>query len=195
MVVKSLYRETMNTNVLCFILASVDRIDYTLWAQEVNWTYIRRSEDVLDVFLTSYVHSIYVLCPGGNQCYLFNQQVFCKTLCKHCVKIVTLGLTGFIYKQKPQPNNINAMSRAAKLSMKYQRTEAVAQRYSVKKSFLEIPQKFTGKRLYQSLFFNKIAGLRLWHRCFPVNFAKFLRTLFLIEHVQWLLLNGNNITM
>ena len=24
---------------------------------------------------------------------------------------------------------------------------------------------------------------RLWHRCFPVNFAKFLRTPFLIEHL------------
>ena len=30
---------------------------------------------------------------------------------------------------------------------------------------------------------------RLWHRCFPVNFAKFLRTPFSIEHLQWLLLN------
>ena len=47
--------------------------------------------------------------------------------------------------------------------------------------------KFTGKHLYHSLFFNKVAGLRsatllkkrLWQRCFPVNFAKFLRTLFL----------------
>ena len=37
-----------------------------------------------------------------------------------------------------------------------------------------------------SLFFNKVAGLRpaillkrrLWHRCFPMNFAKFLRTPF-----------------
>ena len=44
--------------------------------------------------------------------------------------------------------------------------------------------KFTGKHLCQKLFFNKVAGLRpatllkksLWHRCFPVNFAKFLRT-------------------
>ena len=44
--------------------------------------------------------------------------------------------------------------------------------------------KFTGKHLCQSLFFNKVAGLRLatflkkklWHRCFAVNFAKFLRT-------------------
>ena len=46
--------------------------------------------------------------------------------------------------------------------------------------------KFTGKHLCQIFFFNKVAGLRpetlltkrLWHRCFPVNFAKFLRHLF-----------------
>ena len=56
--------------------------------------------------------------------------------------------------------------------------------------------KFTGKHLYQSLFFNKVVGLRpatllkkrLWHGCFPVNFAKFLRTPFLKEHLWWLLL-------
>ena len=45
--------------------------------------------------------------------------------------------------------------------------------------------KFTGKHLCQSLFFNKVAGL--WHRCFPVNFAKFLRTPFFTEHFWWLL--------
>ena len=28
----------------------------------------------------------------------------------------------------------------------------------------------------------------LWHRCFPVNFAKFIRTPFIIEHLWWLLL-------
>ena len=47
--------------------------------------------------------------------------------------------------------------------------------------------KFTGKNLCHNLFLNKVAGLRtatllkrrLWHRCFPVNFVKFLRTLFL----------------
>ena len=56
--------------------------------------------------------------------------------------------------------------------------------------------KFTGKYLYQSLFFNNIAGLRpvtlltkrLWRKCFPVNFSKFRRTPFLAEHVQCLLL-------
>ena len=44
--------------------------------------------------------------------------------------------------------------------------------------------RFSVKHLCQSLFFNKIAGLRpatllkkrLWHRCFPVKFPKFLRT-------------------
>ena len=51
-----------------------------------------------------------------------------------------------------------------------------------KKSVLKNFAKFTGKHLCQSLFFNKIEGLRpatllkkrLWHRCFPANFAKFL---------------------
>ena len=41
-------------------------------------------------------------------------------------------------------------------------------------------QKLKGKHLCQSLFFNKVAGLkpatllkkRLLHRCFPMNFAK-----------------------
>ena len=43
--------------------------------------------------------------------------------------------------------------------------------------------KFKGKHLGQSLFFNKVEGLRsatllkkgLWHSCFPVNFVEFLR--------------------
>ena len=67
-------------------------------------------------------------------------------------------------------------------------TRGVLYKRSVVKNFT----KFTGKHLCQSLFFNKVAGLmpatlfkkrlatllkeRLWNRCFPVNFAKFLRT-------------------
>ena len=46
----------------------------------------------------------------------------------------------------------------------YQRTEAVARR----------PANLLKKRL--------------WHKCFPVNFEKFLRTPFFIEHLRWLLL-------
>ena len=56
--------------------------------------------------------------------------------------------------------------------------------------------KFPGKQPYQSLFFNKVAGLRpetlfkkrVWHRCFPVNFVKLLRTPFFTEHLWWLFL-------
>ena len=74
--------------------------------------------------------------------------------------------------------------------------EAVAHTCSVKKMFIKNFTKFTGKHLCQSLFFNKVAGLRtgtllkerLWHSCFPVNFAKFVRTPFLTEHLRWLLL-------
>ena len=39
--------------------------------QDVNWTYIRRSENVQDVFWTSYVRSIYVLYLQGNECYVY----------------------------------------------------------------------------------------------------------------------------
>ena len=38
----------------------------------------------------------------------------------------------------------------------------------------------------QSLLVNKVADL--WHRCFPVNFVKFLRTPISTEHLWWLLL-------
>ena len=64
-----------------------------------------------------------------------------------------------------------------------------------KKGVLRNLTKFTGKHLRQSLFFNKVAGeackfikKEIWHRCFPVNFVKFLRTPFCIEHPWWLLL-------
>ena len=58
---------------------------------------------------------------------------------------------------------------------------------SMEKGVLTNFATFTGKNLCQSLFLNKVAGLRsatllkkrLWRRCFLVNFAKFLRTPFL----------------
>ena len=59
-------------------------------------------------------------------------------------------------------------------------------RFIIKKVVLKNIEKFRERHLCQSLFFNKVAGLwlatllkkRLWHRCFPVKFAKFLRHLF-----------------
>ena len=55
--------------------------------------------------------------------------------------------------------------------------------------------KFAGKFLCQSFFLIKLQARpatllkkKLWHRCFPVNFAKFLRKSFFTEHLRWLLL-------
>ena len=69
-------------------------------------------------------------------------------------------------------------------------------RCSVKKGALKNFAKLTRRQLCQSLFFNKVPGLRpatllkmrLWRRCFSVNFAKFLRTLFLQNSSRRLLL-------
>ena len=71
-----------------------------------------------------------------------------------------------------------------------------AARGVLKKGVLENFTKFTGKTLCLSLFFNKVTDLipttllkrRIWHRCFPVSFAKFSRALFLQNSSGWLLL-------
>ena len=73
------------------------------------------------------------------------------------------------------------------------------QRCSVIKGVLRNFAKFTGKHLCQGLFFNQVVDLRpttllkkrLWHRYFPVNFAKFLKKPFFTEHLWWLLLALN----
>ena len=76
-----------------------------------------------------------------------------------------------------------------------QNTKAVVQSCFVKKVFLEFSQNSQEKTCAR-VFFNKVAELksapllkkRLWHRCFPVNFVKYLRTPFLTGHLWWLLL-------
>ena len=45
-----------------------------------------------------------------------------------------------------------------------------------KKGALGNLAKFTGKHLCQSLEACNLIKKRLWHRCFSVNFTKFLRT-------------------
>ena len=72
-----------------------------------------------------------------------------------------------------------------KLLMPSLRTmEALIQRCSVKKVFLEISQNSHANTCARVSLLKK----RLWHRCFPVNFVKSLRTPFLTEHLWWLFL-------
>ena len=68
---------------------------------------------------------------------------------------------------------------------------------SVKKVFIKMLQNaqentctrvfFECCRLRSAILLKK----RPWHRCFPVNFAKFSRTSFFVEHLRWLLLSVN----
>ena len=65
----------------------------------------------------------------------------------------------------------------------------------VKKSVLRIFTQFTGKHCARASFLIKkglrpatLLKKRLWHRCFPVNFAKILRTPFLQNTSERLLL-------
>ena len=84
------------------------------------------------------------------------------------------------------------------LTKSFFRTDVRSSRPEVfcKKDVFRNFTKFKGKHLCQSLFFNKVTALRhatllkkrLWHRCLTVNFVKFLRTSFFIEHLWWLLL-------
>ena len=62
-----------------------------------------------------------------------------------------------------------------KISISVTNSEAVPQKSSVKKVFLEILQNS-----------QQNTCARASYRCFPVNFVKFLRPTFFIEHLLWL---------
>ena len=76
--------------------------------------------------------------------------------------------------------------------------ETVVRRCSIRKAPLEISQNLQENTCVRESFLIKLqaSGVRpatlirktLWYRCFPVNFAKFLRTPFFKEHLWWLLL-------
>ena len=61
--------------------------------------------------------------------------------------------------------------------------KVVTRRCSVKKAFLETLQN-SQKSTWPATLLKK----RIWHRCFLINLAKFLRTPFLTEQIWWLLL-------
>ena len=62
-------------------------------------------------------------------------------------------------------------------------SEAVTQRCFVKKVLLEISQNSQENACGRASFADLRLKKRLWYRCFPVNFVKFLRAPFLTEHL------------
>ena len=73
-------------------------------------------------------------------------------------------------------------------------TEAATGGVLFKKVFLEISQNSQENICVRVSFLIKkrpahLLKKRPWHRCFPVNFVKLLKTPFLPEHLRWLLLS------
>ena len=82
-------------------------------------------------------------------------------------------------------NNCKGKNTCEGLTLYFQNEKQLPEVFFKKSCFSNIA-KFTGKHLFCSLFFHKVTGhrpatllkKRLQHRCFPVNFAKFLRITF-----------------
>ena len=92
-------------------------------------------------------------------------------------------------------NTTKEKSKIKALKNKVEKTEAVVRTWSVKKVFLEISQNSQENTCARVSFLITLQAqsatllkMRPWRRCFPVNFVKFLRTLFATTHLWWLLL-------
>ena len=74
--------------------------------QEGNWTYMKGPVDVQDVLWTSYVRSVYVLCPGVNCIRSSRPEVFCKKcVLKNFAKFTVKHLSGVCFLIKLQACN------------------------------------------------------------------------------------------
>ena len=76
---------------------------------------------------------------------------------------------------------VDMLIRILKQKWSMLKTEAVVWRCSGEKVFLDISQNSQENACTRVSFLIKY---RLWCRFFPVNFAKFLRTPFLIKHLR-----------
>ena len=98
------------------------------------------------------------------------------------VNFNTFFKTAFL-KKPYEPTIIWKVYEHMKICRTSKLSESLAQRWSVKKVFLEILQNSKE---------NTCAIVSLLIKlCFPVNFAKFIRASFLTIHLRWLLQNFN----
>ena len=135
----------------------------------------------------------------SSRAVVFCKKAVLKNFAKLCQIIFFLWILQIFYRTPPYRIFCNLFYRTAPVaaSLYTIKSRSSPWRCSVRKGVLRNLAKFTGKHLCeslylnkvvgQSLYFNKVAGLRpptllkkrFWHRYFPVNFAKFLRKLFL----------------
>ena len=107
-------------------------------------------------------------------------------------KIYERVRTTFIQTCTQNENFTNQDGKLPKIS--YKTSEAVSWRCSVKNVFLKISQSSQENTCGRLSYLIKIQASAqiLWHRYFPVNFAKFLRTPFFIEYLRQLLLKTSH---
>ena len=68
-------------------------------------------------------------------------------------------------------------------------SDVVFRRFSAEKVFWKYMQASQESSCATILRPATLLKKRLWHKCFPAKFPKFLRTSIFIEHHQWLLLH------
>ena len=97
----------------------------------------------------------------------------------------TLSSLNFFNIQRPTLLFINILEQRAISSSSIHRSSRPEVFW--KKGILKIFTEFSGSTCARVSLLKK----RLWHRCFPTNFVKFLRTSISIKHLRWLLLKPN----
>ena len=95
-------------------------------------------------------------------------QVFCK---RRPAALLERGFSIAKFLRKPILKNI-CERLVLKINISVTNSEAVVQRFSVKSCSQKF-RKIHWKAPVPEYLFNKVAGLRLWYRCFPVNVVKF----------------------
>ena len=149
--------------------------------------YVRRSEeDIQDVFWTSYLLSIYVLCPGGIKV-------------SNIAEINELFVTKYLFNRSSSQRffflNFKAAGTASKIgSLRF--TKSTAQKFRsspqeevvLGKSVRKICSKFTGEHPWQKMLsINLVCNfieITLWHGRSPVNLLRIFRTHFLRAHLE-----------
>ena len=112
------------------------------WTQNINWAYIKRPEDVQDLFWTPYISSIYIQCPGDtliissmplSKIYRLSSKLKLKSfMCFYCSSAIVSAHTPNAFVA-----NLNLLFTGGNVHIS---PEAVVWSCSVNKMFLEMSQ-------------------------------------------------------
>ena len=91
-----------------------------------------------------------------------------------CLKLFPAYIFHVLTCPQPLTNTLRLTSIPCNAACLWIICQSSHRRYSSRNRVLRNFAKLTGKHLWPATLFKK----RLWHRCFPVNVSKFLRTMF-----------------